>query len=90
MEFLEFFTNYKQDHRLQNVIKFDLLIWPTFEIINNFSTHNVYWDTLYIEKLPEITLNPKRAGLFGPISRPGGADSAPLRSRKLIDEISSM
>ena len=26
----------------------------------------------YIEKLPEITLNPKRAGLFGPISQPGG------------------
>ena len=24
-----------------------------------------------------VSLNPKRAGLFGPISQPGGADSAP-------------
>ena len=39
-----------------------------------------------------IILNPKRAGLFGPISQPegGGADSAPLRSQKPIDEISSL
>ena len=39
-----------------------------------------------------IKFNPKRAGLFGPISQPGeGADSAPPpRSRKPIDEISSV
>ena len=49
MDFLKFVTNYKQDHRLQNAIKFDLLVWPTFEIISDFSMHNVYWDTLYIQ-----------------------------------------
>ena len=27
--------------------KFDLLVWPTFEIISDLSMHNVYWDTLY-------------------------------------------
>ena len=48
MNCLEFFTNFKQDHRLQNAIKFDLLVWPTFEIISNLSMHNVYWDMLYI------------------------------------------
>ena len=39
-----------------------------------------------------IVLNPKRTGLFWPISQPegGGADSAPLRSRKPIDETSSV
>ena len=48
MDFLEFFTNYKQDHRLQNAIKFDLLVKSTFEIISDFFMHNVYWDTLYM------------------------------------------
>ena len=39
-----------------------------------------------------LTLNPERAGLFGPISQPGGGgggggvDSAPPRSQKLIDK----
>ena len=47
MDFLAFFTNYKQDYRLQNVIKFDMLICVTFEIIIDFSMHSVYWDTLY-------------------------------------------
>ena len=47
MDLLDFFTNYKQDYMLQNVIKFDALVWPTFEIIIDFSMHNVYWDTLY-------------------------------------------
>ena len=50
MDFLEIFINYKQDYRLQNAIKFDLLVWPTFEIMSNFSMHNVYWDTLYVNK----------------------------------------
>ena len=34
--------------------------------------------------------NPKRAGLFGPISQPGGGFSPPLRSRKPIDKTSSV
>ena len=29
MDFLEFFTEYKQDHRLQNTIKFNMLDRPT-------------------------------------------------------------
>ena len=37
-----------------------------------------------------LSLNPKRAGLFGPISQLGWVDSAPLRSRKSIDETSSV
>ena len=57
INFLEFFTNNKQDHRLQNIIKFDLLVWPTFEIISDFSMHNVYWDTLYIEKKKNYMLS---------------------------------
>ena len=48
MDFLYFFTNYKQDHRLENYIIFDSLVWPTFEKIIDFSMHNVYWDTLYV------------------------------------------
>ena len=41
---------------------------------------------LYISKF-----NPKRAGLFGPISQPGGgADSAPPKMSKTIDETSSV
>ena len=47
MDFLEFFSNYNQDYRLHNAIKFELLVWPTFEKISDFSMHNVYWDTLY-------------------------------------------
>ena len=57
MNFLEFFTNYKQDHRLQNAIKFDLLVWPTFEIISDFFMHNVYWDTLYNTYYQTIVAN---------------------------------
>ena len=49
MNFLAFFTKYTQNYKLQNAIKFDLLVWPTVEIINDFSMHNVYWDTLYIQ-----------------------------------------
>ena len=30
VEFLYFFTNYKQGHRLENAIKFDSLVWLTF------------------------------------------------------------
>ena len=38
-----------------------------------------------------LELSPKRAGLYGPIlQRGGGGDSAPLRSRKPIDETSSV
>ena len=48
MDFLYFFTNYKQDHRLKTAIKFDSIVWPTFEKIIDFSMHNVYWDTLYV------------------------------------------
>ena len=48
MDFLYFFTNYKQDHRLEITIKFDLLVCPTIEKIIDFSMHNVYWDTLYV------------------------------------------
>ena len=48
MDFLTFFTNYKQDHRLEITIKFNSLVWPTFEKIIDFSMHNVYWDTLYV------------------------------------------
>ena len=48
MDFLYFFTNYKQDHWLENAIKFDSLVWLTFEKISDFSMHNVYWDTLYM------------------------------------------
>ena len=48
MDFLDFFTDYKQDYRLEDAIKFDMLVWPTLEIISNFFMHNVYWDTLYI------------------------------------------
>ena len=47
MDFLNFFTNYKQDHRLEITIKLNSLVWPTFEKIIDFSMHNVYWDTLY-------------------------------------------
>ena len=47
MDFLYFFTNYKQDHWLKIAIKFDLLVLLTFEKIIDFSMHNVYWDTLY-------------------------------------------
>ena len=50
MEFLYFFTNYKQDHWLEIFIKFDSLVSPTFEKIIDFSMHNVYWDTLYTER----------------------------------------
>ena len=50
MDFLEFFTNYKQDNELQHAIQLDLLVWPTFEIIIDLSMHSVYWDTLYILK----------------------------------------
>ena len=40
------------------------------------------------QTLPLLGINPKRAGLFGPISQPGGgADSV---SRKPIEEISSV
>ena len=35
------------------------------------------------------SLNPKRAGLFGPISQPGNS-APPPRSRKPIDETSSV
>ena len=46
--------------------------------------------TLIGIRLRYLRFNPKRAGLFGPISQPGGGDSAPLRSRKPIDETSSV
>ena len=39
--FSSFFTNYKHDHRLETAIKFDLLVWSTFEKISDFSVHNV-------------------------------------------------
>ena len=45
MDFLYFFTNYKEDHRLENTIKFGSLVLPTFEKIGDLSMHNVYWDT---------------------------------------------
>ena len=48
MDFLYFFTNYKQDYRLEITMKFELLVWLTFEKIIDFSMHNVYWDTLYL------------------------------------------
>ena len=47
MDFLYFFTNYKQDHRVKTAINFDSIFRPTFEKIIDFSMHNVYWDTLY-------------------------------------------
>ena len=47
MDFVQFFTKYKQDYRLDTDIKFDFLAWPTFEKINDVSMHNVYCDTLY-------------------------------------------
>ena len=47
IDFLYFFTNLKQDHMLETTIKFDSLVWPIFEKVNDFSMHNVYWDTLY-------------------------------------------
>ena len=43
---LFFYQYYKQDHRLEITIKFDSLVWRTFEKIIDFSMHNVYWDTL--------------------------------------------
>ena len=39
--------------------------------------------------LPKYVLNPKRAGLFGPISQPGGG-FRPSRSQKPIDETLSV
>ena len=44
MDFLYFFTNYKQDHRLEITIRFNSQV---FEKIIDVSMHNVYWDTLY-------------------------------------------
>ena len=45
----------------------------------------------YIDCLCNV-INPKRAGLFGPISQPGGGGfrPPPLRSRKPINETSSV
>ena len=48
VDFLYLITNYKQDHRLEITIKFNSLVWRTFEKIIDFSMHNVYWDTLYV------------------------------------------
>ena len=64
MDFLDFFTNYKQDLRLQNVVKFDPLVWPTFEIIIDFSMHNVYWDTLYAKIWSILIRNTEIAANF--------------------------
>ena len=50
MDFVHFFTKYEQDYRLETDIKFDFLVWPTFEKIIDVSTSNVYWDTLYYYK----------------------------------------
>ena len=47
MDFIHFFTNYKQDYRLGNDIRFDLFVLPTFKKIRDCSMHNVYLDTLY-------------------------------------------
>ena len=55
MDFLEFFTNYQQDHKLEHAINLDLILCPTFEIISDFSMHNVYWDTLYIPSYKHIS-----------------------------------
>ena len=49
MDFLQFSPINKQDHRLKTELKFDSLVWLTFEKISDFSMHNVHWDTLYID-----------------------------------------
>ena len=44
MGYLNFFTNnYRQNHRLQITIKYNSLVWLTFDKIIDFSMHNVYW-----------------------------------------------
>ena len=48
MDFLEIWDNYKQSHRLDNGIKFDLIAFLNVEKISAISMHNVYWDTLYV------------------------------------------
>ena len=47
MDFPNFFTNCKQDHRLEITIKFNLLVWPLFQKIIDFSMHNVLRQSLY-------------------------------------------
>ena len=51
MDFLYFFINHIQDHRLEITIKFNSLVCSTFEKIIDFSMHNIYWDTLYKQKV---------------------------------------
>ena len=48
MNFLDFFTNYRQGHRLGNSLKFHFIVLPIFENISIISMHNIYWDTLSI------------------------------------------
>ena len=55
MDFSLFLTNYKQDHSHETAIKFDSLVWPTFEKISDISMHNVYWDTLYVKVFQFLT-----------------------------------
>ena len=57
MDFLYFYTNYKQDHRLEIALKFVSLVSPTFEKISDFSMYNVYWDTMYYETQGEPRKN---------------------------------
>ena len=41
MNFFDFFTNYQPGHRIENAIKYDLLVGSTFEKIVDFSLYNV-------------------------------------------------